>query len=136
MQTGNPNSSTDLHLRSNSVQWQKRLCFRNNEKVAFLGFTNYLLSEESYLFDITHKTVCQEMNQPFSNYFIATSHNTYLVEDQLKGPSSCEGYVAALRRNCRFIEGLYSVIGKSALSEPYASIFGIQWNKEVYLSKH
>ncbi|VDN22470.1 unnamed protein product [Gongylonema pulchrum] len=66
------------------------------------GFTNYLLSEEGYLFDIMHKRVCQEMNQPFSNYFIATSYNTYLVEDQLKGPASSDGYITALRKNCRY----------------------------------
>uniref|UniRef100_A0A915PW44 Phosphoinositide phospholipase C n=1 Tax=Setaria digitata TaxID=48799 RepID=A0A915PW44_9BILA len=68
------------------------------------GFTNYLLNDENSLFDSAHKNVCQKMNEPFSNYFIASSHNTSLIEDQLKEPADCAGYVAALRRNCRFIE--------------------------------
>ncbi|EJD74132.1 CBR-PLL-1 protein [Loa loa] len=68
------------------------------------GFTNYLYSDENFLFDNTHRNICQEMNQPFSNYFIATSFNTSLTEDQLKEPLNCQGYITALRRNCRFIE--------------------------------
>ncbi|KAK6100671.1 Phosphatidylinositol-specific phospholipase C X domain family protein [Brugia pahangi] len=68
------------------------------------GFTNYLHSDENLLFDSTHRIVCQKMNQPFSNYFIATSFNTSLTDDQLKEPLNCKGYIEALRRNCRFIE--------------------------------
>lgn len=44
------------------------------------------------------------MDFRFSDYFIAASYNTYLVEDQLKGPSSVDGYISALKRSCRFIE--------------------------------
>lgn len=73
----------------------------------FAGFTNYLHSDENFLFDSAHRNVCQKMNQPFSNYFIATSFNTSLIEDQLKEPSNCKGYITALRRNCRFIEGVF-----------------------------
>uniref|UniRef100_A0A0R3S729 Phosphoinositide phospholipase C n=1 Tax=Elaeophora elaphi TaxID=1147741 RepID=A0A0R3S729_9BILA len=68
------------------------------------GFTNYLHSDENFLFDSTHQDVCQKMSQPFSNYFIATSFNTSLVGDQLEEPSNCKGYIAALSRNCRFID--------------------------------
>ncbi|KAM3724726.1 Inactive phospholipase C-like protein [Dirofilaria immitis] len=68
------------------------------------GFTNYLYNDENFLFDNAHRTVCQKMNQPFSNYFIATSYNTSLIDDQFNEPSNCKGYVTALRRNCRFIE--------------------------------
>ena len=44
------------------------------------------------------------MQHPLSHYFIAASFNTYLVEDQIKGPSSVDGYISALKRCCRFIE--------------------------------
>ena len=33
-----------------------------------------------------------DLDQPLSSYFIATSHNTYLVGHQLKGLSSVELY--------------------------------------------
>lgn len=35
------------------------------------------------MFDPAHQIVCQNMDQPFNHYFIATSYNTYLVEDQV-----------------------------------------------------
>jgi hypothetical protein len=41
------------------------------------GFTTFLLSEECDLFDPEHLSVCQNMNHPFTHYFIASSHNTY-----------------------------------------------------------
>jgi hypothetical protein len=63
------------------------------------GFSNYLLSQTNSPFDPAHLNVCQDMCRPFSHYFIATSFNTYLVEDQLKGPSSLDGYTSALKRN-------------------------------------
>jgi hypothetical protein len=69
------------------------------------GFSNYLLSQTNSPFDPAHLNVCQDMCRPFSHYFIATSFNTYLVEDQLKGPSSLDGYTSALKRNwflCNF----------------------------------
>ncbi|BFZ05126.1 hypothetical protein BsWGS_08165 [Bradybaena similaris] len=68
------------------------------------GFTAYLLSEECDLFDPEHVSVCQDMTHPLSHYFIASSHNTYLLEDQLKGPSSIDGYIRALQKGCRCVE--------------------------------
>ncbi|CAG5122392.1 unnamed protein product, partial [Candidula unifasciata] len=67
-------------------------------------FTAYLLSEECDLFDPEHLSVCQDMTHPLSHYFIASSHNTYLLEDQLKGPSSVDGYIRALQKGCRCVE--------------------------------
>lgn len=41
---------------------------------------------------------------PLNEYYILTSHNTYLVGRQIAGDSSVEGYVKALRRGCRCLE--------------------------------
>ncbi|KAJ9586061.1 hypothetical protein L9F63_020294, partial [Diploptera punctata] len=68
------------------------------------GFTKYLLSEKCDIFDPMHRQVCQNMKHPLTHYFISSSHNTYLLEDQLKGPSSVEGYVRALSNGCRCVK--------------------------------
>ncbi|KAG7500681.1 inactive phospholipase C 2 [Solea senegalensis] len=68
------------------------------------GFTSYLTSAECRLFDREHDIVCQDMSQPLSHYFINSSHNTYLIEDQFKGPSDISGYIRALKMGCRCVE--------------------------------
>ncbi|XP_059357988.1 1-phosphatidylinositol 4,5-bisphosphate phosphodiesterase delta-1-like isoform X1 [Carassius carassius] len=68
------------------------------------GFLMYLLQLEGMIFNPAHKSVYQDMNQPLNHYFISSSHNTYLLEDQLKGPSSTEGYIKALLKGCRCVE--------------------------------
>ncbi|XP_049606941.1 inactive phospholipase C-like protein 2 [Syngnathus scovelli] len=68
------------------------------------GFNNYLMSPECHLFDREHDNVCQDMSQPLSHYFINSSHNTYLIEDQYKGPSDVSGYIRALKMGCRCVE--------------------------------
>ncbi|KAA8586004.1 hypothetical protein FQN60_007573, partial [Etheostoma spectabile] len=68
------------------------------------GFTSYLTSVECHLFDREHDTVCQDMSQPLSHYYINSSHNTYLIEDQFRGPSDISGYIRALKMGCRCVE--------------------------------
>ena len=58
------------------------------------GFQRLL--KDANIFDERHLEVCQDMNQPLSHYFIASSHNTYLLGDQLIGSSSIEAYVQSL----------------------------------------
>jgi hypothetical protein len=81
--------------------WYNMDCFVYNAT----GFTKYLLSEECDIFEPLHRTVYQNMRHPLTHYFISTSHNTYLLEDQLSGPSSVEGYIRALGNGCRCIKG-------------------------------
>ncbi|NXS61270.1 PLCD4 phosphodiesterase, partial [Brachypteracias leptosomus] len=68
------------------------------------GFLMYLCSPEGSIFNPRHQVLWQDMTQPLCHYFISSSHNTYLMEDQLRGHSSIEGYIRALKRGCRCLE--------------------------------
>ncbi|UYV79545.1 hypothetical protein LAZ67_17003070 [Cordylochernes scorpioides] len=68
------------------------------------GFSDMLASDAFSIFRKEHKQVCQDMEQPLNNYFVASSHNTYLLAGQLMGDSSVEGYIRALQRGCRCLE--------------------------------
>ncbi|XP_061571837.1 1-phosphatidylinositol 4,5-bisphosphate phosphodiesterase delta-4-like isoform X1 [Cololabis saira] len=72
--------------------------------MTFDGFLMYLGSAEGGVFNPRRRTVFQDMDQPLCHYFISSSHNTYLMEDQLRGQSSVEGYIRALKRGCRCVE--------------------------------
>ncbi|KFO69702.1 1-phosphatidylinositol 4,5-bisphosphate phosphodiesterase delta-4, partial [Cuculus canorus] len=68
------------------------------------GFLMYLCSPDGSIFNPQHRELWQDMSQPLCHYFISSSHNTYLIEDQIRGQSSIEGYIRALKRGCRCLE--------------------------------
>lgn len=68
------------------------------------GFSSYLLGPEGDIFNPEHKKVNQDMTRPLSHYFIASSHNTFLLGDQLTSNSSMDMYVRVLQTGCRCIE--------------------------------
>ncbi|XP_040014940.1 1-phosphatidylinositol 4,5-bisphosphate phosphodiesterase eta-2 [Xiphias gladius] len=68
------------------------------------GFTNYMRSPAGDIFNPEHNQVNQDMTQPLCNYFIATSHNTYLTGDQLMSQSRVEMYAYVLQAGCRCVE--------------------------------
>uniref|UniRef100_A0A673IEQ0 Phosphoinositide phospholipase C n=1 Tax=Sinocyclocheilus rhinocerous TaxID=307959 RepID=A0A673IEQ0_9TELE len=77
---------------------------KQNKCMSKDGFLMYMNHEEGSIFNPAHKGIYQDMRQPLNHYFISSSHNTYLMEDQLKGPSSTEAYIKALMKSCRCVE--------------------------------
>lgn len=45
-----------------------------------------------------------ELSRPVNEYYISSSHNTYLTGRQVADISSIEGYISALMRGCRCVE--------------------------------
>ncbi|NXN11625.1 PLCZ1 phosphodiesterase, partial [Indicator maculatus] len=77
---------------------------RKRRQMSFEGFIRYMSSEDCSIFKKDQRTVYQDMNHPLCDYFISTSHNTYLTSDQLLGPSDLWGYTSALLKGCRCLE--------------------------------
>lgn len=68
-------------------------------------FELYLRSEVNQLFDPKEQEPPKEpLDKPMSHYWINTSHNTYLLGDQLQSKSSVEMYMRSLRRGCKCLE--------------------------------
>ncbi|XP_051637933.1 1-phosphatidylinositol 4,5-bisphosphate phosphodiesterase eta-1 isoform X1 [Manacus candei] len=68
------------------------------------GFTNFMRSPACDVFNPLHCQVHQDMEQPLCNYFIASSHNTYLSGDQLLSQSRVDMYARVLQGGCRCVE--------------------------------
>ncbi|XP_061446454.1 1-phosphatidylinositol 4,5-bisphosphate phosphodiesterase delta-3 isoform X1 [Rhineura floridana] len=68
------------------------------------GFMMYLLSSAGNILNQAHAGIYQDMSQPLCHYFISSSHNTYLTDNQIGGPSSTEAYIRALMKGCRCVE--------------------------------
>ncbi|XP_075329383.1 1-phosphatidylinositol 4,5-bisphosphate phosphodiesterase eta-1 isoform X2 [Odontesthes bonariensis] len=68
------------------------------------GFTSFMRSPTCDIFNPLHHEVNQDMEQPLCNYFIASSHNTYLTGDQLLSHSKTDMYAWVLQSGCRCVE--------------------------------
>ncbi|MBN3324626.1 PLCH1 phosphodiesterase, partial [Atractosteus spatula] len=68
------------------------------------GFTSFMRSPACDIFNPLHHQVNQDMDQPLCNYFIASSHNTYLTGDQLLSHSKTDMYAWVLQAGCRCVE--------------------------------
>ncbi|XP_074790196.1 1-phosphatidylinositol 4,5-bisphosphate phosphodiesterase eta-2 isoform X3 [Natator depressus] len=81
-------------------------CLENKKQRALGidGFTNYTRSPSGDIFNPEHYQVNQDMTQPLSHYFITSSHNTYLMGDQLMSQSRVDMYAWVLQSGCRCVE--------------------------------
>ena len=102
---------SDLFLRLNELEiantsTQGRIePAERNRYITKDTFEAYLASNENSAFDpLREKFDKHNMSKPLSEYWINTSHNTYLTGDQLTSTSSVEMYMNALYRGCRCVE--------------------------------
>jgi len=75
-----------------------------NATLSLEGFTAFLLSTDNSAFTDQDGSIHHDMTRPLSEYYISSSHNTYLVGHQLVGDSTIEGYIRALLHSCRSVE--------------------------------
>ncbi|KAH6674007.1 phosphatidylinositol-specific phospholipase C [Plectosphaerella plurivora] len=66
------------------------------------AFADYLTSNANMALIAAPKEYT--LDRPLNEYFISSSHNTYLLGRQVAGLSTIEGYIAALVRGCRCVE--------------------------------
>ena len=72
------------------------------ETIDFEAFASFLVSEVCNIYQSS--TPRAVFDRPLNQYFISSSHNTYLLGWQLGGNSSTEAYITALRHGCRCVE--------------------------------
>ncbi|XP_058826169.1 1-phosphatidylinositol 4,5-bisphosphate phosphodiesterase epsilon-1-like [Topomyia yanbarensis] len=72
--------------------------------MSFEGFARYMIDKNNYAFLSELMPESSYMNLPLSQYYIASSHNTYLTGHQLKGESSVELYSQVLLTGARCVE--------------------------------
>jgi phosphatidylinositol phospholipase C delta len=68
----------------------------------FPAFQTYLTSAANSVLKPVGQQ--QALNRPLNEYFISSSHNTYLLGRQVAGESSTEAYITALQKGCRCLE--------------------------------
>lgn len=68
----------------------------------FEAFSSFIVSDRCDIYQPLSKE--PKFDRPLTEYFISSSHNTYLKGRQVAGESSTEPYITALRHGCRCVE--------------------------------
>lgn len=76
----------------------------NSDQLSVMGLMHYLMEYENGIVDPKKYELFDDMDQPLNEYYINSSHNTYLTGKQLSGRSDEEMYRQVLLSGCRCIE--------------------------------
>lgn len=71
-------------------------------RMGFEAFSSFLCSSYNNIQSVKSSEV--KFERPLNEYFISSSHNTYLLGRQVAGNSSTEAYIRALQQACRCVE--------------------------------
>ncbi|KAK2795050.1 Phospholipase C [Onygenales sp. PD_10] len=66
------------------------------------AFSSFLMSSKNGIYPTRFSA--PKFDRPLNEYFISSSHNTYLLGRQFAGASSTEAYITALQNGCRCVE--------------------------------
>ncbi|KAL3467984.1 hypothetical protein BJX64DRAFT_81669 [Aspergillus heterothallicus] len=66
------------------------------------AFSSFLASPRNGVY--ASRSPQSRFDRPLNEYFVSSSHNTYLLGRQVAGASSTEAYISALTQGCRCIE--------------------------------
>lgn len=98
---------TPEHLLEEQVQAMYTLGnpFLNGDGLTNIGFNMLLTSEFNSLMNPAKSALSiADMNCPITQYWISSSHNTYLTRDQMIGKSAVGQYIDVLLKGCRCVE--------------------------------
>ncbi|CAJ1066763.1 LOW QUALITY PROTEIN: 1-phosphatidylinositol 4%2C5-bisphosphate phosphodiesterase beta-1-like [Xyrichtys novacula] len=98
-------------------RYQHDLALLKQGTISVQAFSSYLSSDENGVIPPEKLDQSEDMSFPLSQYFINSSHNTYLTAGQLAGSSSVEMYRQVLLAGCRCVE-LDVWKGRTAEEEP------------------
>ncbi|SBS82828.1 phosphoinositide-specific phospholipase C, putative [Plasmodium ovale] len=76
----------------------------DNHYLTQIGLVYFLLSKENSIMCPEYSKVYQNMNLPLCNYWINSSHNSYLGRKQIFSSSNIEQYIYILIDGCRCVE--------------------------------
>jgi len=92
-------NKTESNLHNKGIDPMKEGC------ISRYRFPCYLYHSLNAAYDPTRCDLnIDDMNRPLTEYWINSSHNTYITGDQLRSASSVEMYSLALQRGCRCLE--------------------------------
>lgn len=86
-------------LRSQSIPGAER---GEEARMNLDAFSAFLLSPSNGIYSSLGRYPV--FDRPLNEYFVSSSHNTYLLGRQVAGASSTEAYIASLQKGCRCVE--------------------------------
>ena len=94
---------TDKNIQNNLLEIKQQL--KATLQLSFRKFVNLLIDRgNNNIFNKDQTLRNQDMDHPLTDYYVNSSHNTYLKGSQIVGKASIEMYVYVLLNGTRFVD--------------------------------